>query len=149
MKVQEIVLSSNEKHYIVLDANQQVIQPVLLFMKYLDTVKKSPNTQRTYCYGLRDFFLFLSVTNQKYESATIKTFSNFLSWLVNPTLIEAVECFEPPTSRSEKTVNLRMAAVLSFYKFLYQFGYINHDIAQQAYVDVKELENTKIFLSCQ
>lgn len=42
MKVQEIVLSSDEKRYLVLDADQQVIQPILLFMKYLDTVKKVP-----------------------------------------------------------------------------------------------------------
>lgn len=146
MRVQEIVLSSDEKRYLVLDANQQVIQPVLLFMKYLDTVKKSPNTQRTYCYGLRDFFLFLSLTNQTYESATIKVFSNFLSWLVNPTLLEQVKCFEPPTLKSEKTVNLRMSAVLSFYKFLYQFSYIDHDIAQQVYVDVKGVRKYKDFL---
>lgn len=146
MKVQEVILSSDEKRYLVLDDRQKVIQPVLLFMRYLDTVKKSPNTQRTYCYGLRDFFLFLSLTKQKYESATIKTFSNFLSWQVNPTLIEQVSNFEPVILKSEKTVNLRMAAVLSFYKFLFQFDYIEHDVAEQAYLDVRGIRKYKDFL---
>ena len=39
-----------------------------------------------------------------------------------------------------------MVAVLSFYKFLFQFDYIEHDVAEQAYLDVRGIRKYKDFL---
>ena len=61
MKVQEVILSSDEKRYLVLDDRQKVIQPVLLFMRYLDTVKKSQYTKDILLWVKR--FLSLSIIN--------------------------------------------------------------------------------------
>lgn len=146
MKVQEIVLSNNSKRYLVVDDDERPIYPVAQFIKYLDSTQKSPNTQRTYCYGLRDFFLYLSLTKGNYENTTIRTLANYLSWLVNPTLIEQVQHFIPPKLRAETTVNLKMTAVLEFYKFLYQFEYIEQDLAKKIFVDVKGVKKYKDFL---
>ncbi|EJX6941709.1 TPA_asm: tyrosine-type recombinase/integrase [Listeria monocytogenes] len=146
MRVQEVILNNGGRRYLVLDDQGKPIQPVLQYMKYLDNTQKSPNTQRTYCYALRDYFVFLSLTETSYELANIKTIANFLSWLVNPTLIERVQHLIPPTLKSEKTVNLKVTAVLSFYKFLYQFEHIEYDVAQRAYVDVKGIKQYKGFL---
>ncbi|MGF2146545.1 tyrosine-type recombinase/integrase [Vagococcus fluvialis] len=146
MKVQEVILNNGEKRYIVLDNNQQPIQAILLFMKYLDTTKKSPNTQRTYCFGLRDFFVYLSIVDIDYKRVTIKVISNFLSWMVNPTLYKKVTHMSSPALRTEKTINLKMSSVIAFYRFLYQFEYIDTDVAKQAYSDVRGVKKYKDFL---
>ena len=146
MRVQEVILPNEGRRYLVLDDQGKPVPPVLKYIKYLDNIQKSPNTQRTYCFALRDYFVFLSLTETNYESANIKTIANFLSWLVNPTLIEKVQHLIPPTLRSEKTINLKVTAVLSFYKFLYQFEYIEQDVATRAYVDVKGIKQYKGFL---
>ncbi|MDT2643394.1 tyrosine-type recombinase/integrase [Enterococcus dongliensis] len=146
MRVQEVIINNGGKRYLVLDDQEKPIQTVLHYMKYLDNIQKSPNTQRTYCYALRDYFVFLSLTETDFETASIKTIANFLSWLVNPTLIEKVQHVIPPSLKSEKTINLKVTAVLSFYKFLYQFEYIEQDVANRAYVDVKGIKQYKGFL---
>lgn len=58
MRVQEVILNNGGRRYLVLDDQGKPIQPVLQYMKYLDNTQKSPNTQRTYCYALRDYFVF-------------------------------------------------------------------------------------------
>lgn len=115
-------------------------------MKYLDSVKKSPNTQRTYCYGLRDFFLYLKLINLNYKDVKLSTLSNFLTWLVNPSVLKKVQYFTSPKLKSEKTINLRITTILSFYRFLFQFEYINEDITQNSYIKVKNVKSYKDFL---
>lgn len=146
MKVQEVILSNGEKRYLVINDSQQPIKPIMLFMKYLDSIQRSPNTQRAYCFGLRDFFVYLSLTEIHYKSVTIKVIANFLAWLVNPTLEETIPYLSPPNPKTERTINLRITAVMSFYKFLYQFDYIDQDLAHKAYKDVKGVKKYKDFL---
>lgn len=47
-----MILNNGEKRYLVINDS---LQPIMLFMKYLDSIQRSPNTQRAYCFGLRVF----------------------------------------------------------------------------------------------
>ncbi|WP_238418529.1 tyrosine-type recombinase/integrase [Mammaliicoccus fleurettii] len=130
----------------VVDDEQKPIEPILLYMKYLDSIQKSPNTQRTYCYGLRDFFLYLKLINVQYKDVKLSTLANFLTWLVNPSILNKVQHITYPRLKSEKTINLRMTTILAFYKFLFQFEYISEDITQNSYIKVKNVRSYKDFL---
>lgn len=146
MKVQEIILSNGEKSFLVLDEEGIPIESIMKYMKYLNSIRKSPNTQRAYCYGLRDFYICLSLVEIDYKKVNTRIFSNYLSWLVNPTLLARTIHLTPPKLKSEKTINLRMTAVFSFYRFLYQFEYIEDDVLEKVYKERTGPRNYKDFL---
>lgn len=146
MRVQEIILQEGTKRYIVIDDQGDPVPKIVAFMKYLECIQMSVNTQRTYCYGLKDFYTYLQLTDSKIESVTINTLAHFLSWLVNPTVLDKVIHFKHPTPKAEKTINLRITTVLSFFRFLYQFEYIDKDLTKQAYREFRGIRTYKDFL---
>lgn len=81
-----------------------------------------------------------------YKLVTIKVIASFLAWLVNLTLEETIPYLSPQKPKIERTINLKITAVMSFYKFLYQFDYINQDIANKVCEDVKGVKKYKDFL---
>ena len=67
MRVQEVLIESNNKRYILLDQEGFPVMPVMKYIKYLDKTGKSPNTQKTYCYSLKHFFTYLEETNKDHQ----------------------------------------------------------------------------------
>jgi len=64
MRVQEVLIEDNKKRYILLDRVGFPVMPVMKYIKYLDNTKKSPNTQKTYCYSLKHYFTYLEKMNK-------------------------------------------------------------------------------------
>ena len=48
--------------------------PVLKYLKYLDKTGKSRNTQKTYCYALKQYFVYLQETEKDYKHIKIRRF---------------------------------------------------------------------------
>ncbi|EPR28401.1 Transposase [Geobacillus sp. WSUCF1] len=59
MRVQEVLLENNNRRYILVDEEGFPVIPVVKYLKYLDTTGKSRNTLKTYCYALKQYFVFL------------------------------------------------------------------------------------------
>ena len=57
MKIVE-VKSKNGTNFMILDGNNEPIVDAVRYLKYLDSVKKSLNTKKTYAYALK-FFVYL------------------------------------------------------------------------------------------
>lgn len=84
MKVQEVLLEGNRRRYILIDDNGLPIIPVVKYLKHLDNIEKSSNTQKTYCYGLKLYFEFLEEIGKDYREVNFNDLSNFVGWLRNP-----------------------------------------------------------------
>ncbi|WP_425594232.1 transposase [Bacillus cereus] len=64
MRVQEILLE-NSKKYMLIDEKGIPIVPVVKYLKYLDSTGKSRNTQKTYCYALKQYFFIFKRNREK------------------------------------------------------------------------------------
>lgn len=66
MRVQEVISENNKKRYMLLDEEGRPEVAVLKYLKYLDAVQKSYNTQKTYCSQRQQhYYSFLSVQQNK------------------------------------------------------------------------------------
>ncbi len=83
MRVQEVILE-NGKRYILVDSDGVPVIPVVKYLKYLDVTGKSSNTRKTYCYVLKQYFLYLQKTEKDYKHIRLEDLVEFVGWLRNP-----------------------------------------------------------------
>lgn len=90
-------------------------------MKYLDTTGKSSNTQKTYCYSLKQYFTYLEETNKDYKSIRLEDLMEFVAWLRSPYGSTNAASIRPiRAQKTEKTINLTITSVTNFYDYLYR-----------------------------
>lgn len=120
MRVQKILIRNDQPRYLLLDNDGQIIEPVRLYLKYLDGRGCSIFTLRTYCFHLKLFFEFLQahrldylMINKKGKRVLLLTeFMGFLrQWQGDNVLSLHVK-------RKNKTINDIMSTVIGFYRFL-------------------------------
>ena len=125
MKVQEIETKLG-KRYIVLDDNFKPVMEAVRFLKYLDSVGKSPNTQRAYAFDLVLFFRYMLSIQMPFmelcsnaDKGPVDILSSFIMWLQYPDYSKGLLHFGgEECARSNKTVNRIMSTVLEFYSYL-------------------------------
>lgn len=59
MRVQEVLLDGNKKRYMLVDRDVLPVVPTVKYLKLLNATGKSNNTQKTYCYALKQYFQYL------------------------------------------------------------------------------------------
>lgn len=130
MKVQEVKINENIKRFILVNDEGLPILPVLKYIKFLDARGNTVRTQETYCYALKNYFEFLDQVECNYkEDLSINLLSEFITWLRNPhSNAKAISIKPTESKRSERTINLILTVVTSFYDFLYRNEDINTDI---------------------
>jgi integrase/recombinase XerD len=132
MRVQEVLLEKHQKRYMLLDENGIPVFPVMKYLKYLDTTNKSPNTQKTYCYALKHYFVFLQEKKLDYKNIRLEELVEFVAWLQNPFESTKVTPLHPVKSKKrETTVNLSITAVTNFYDYLYRNEQLQKDKVDQ------------------
>jgi integrase/recombinase XerD len=60
------------------------VVPVMKYLKYLDQTGKSNNTLKTYCYALKQYFIYLEERKIDYKEVGVKDLADFVGWLRNP-----------------------------------------------------------------
>lgn len=129
MKVQEVLLENQTKRYILLDYAGLPVLPVIKYLKFLDTTGKSGNTQKTYCYSLKQYFTYLEATKKDYKYIKLEDLVEFVAWLRSPYESIKVSSLHPvKAKRTEKTINLTITVVTNFYDFLYRNEEIQNDM---------------------
>lgn len=130
MRVQEVLVNSG-KRYILVDTVGIPVIPVVKYLKYLDVTGKSSNTQKTYCYALKQYFLYLQGTEKDYKEIRLGDLVEFVGWLRNPYESIKVTSLRPvQAKKTERTVNLTVTAVTNFYNYLYRNGELPNDIGE-------------------
>ncbi|MEI4800548.1 tyrosine-type recombinase/integrase [Bacillus sp. FJAT-51639] len=128
MRVQEVILE-NGKRYILVDNEGIPVIPVMKYLKYLDVTGKSNNTQKTYCYALKQYFLYLQETEKDYKSIRLE---DLVEWLRNPyesTKVTSLRSVQ--AKKTERTVNLTITAVTNFYDYLYRNEELPRDMEEK------------------
>lgn len=124
MRVQKIVVENkNYPLYLLLDNHYEIVVPVMRFIKYLDNTGKSPNTVKTYCYHLKQFYVFIGQRKIRLEDVNFEELANFIGWLRNPTEdINVIDIKPKEAKREESTINAILNAVISFLAYLGRIG---------------------------
>jgi site-specific recombinase XerD len=109
----------------VLDSGFVVVEPADLFLAHLTSIERSPGTVRSYAFDLRDFFAFLIAHGLDWRSVRLEHLGRFVGWLRLPPSARAAEVTALATADarcSAATINRKLAAVGSFYRFHHRHG---------------------------
>lgn len=131
MRVEEISVDI-KKVYLLLDTNGLPVESVAKYMKYLHNKESSSNTLKTYCTALKFYFTYLEQTGINYQQVNFEQLSNFVAWLRNPyESNKVVPHKKAKAKRSERTVNIYLTAITSFYDYLYRNDLVASDIVEK------------------
>lgn len=134
MYVQRIRTNENKIRYLLLDDNDEVIESVRNFLKYLDSRRLALNTLKNYAYHLKLYFEYLKEINVEYDRITednkeLDILSGFVTYLnrLDEKVIYTMYS-ERPERRTASTINAILSAVLSFYEYLFRNGIIDREL---------------------
>ncbi len=137
LRVQEVKLDCNKKRYLLLDEQGKPVISVAKYLKFLDQTGKSSNTQKTYCYALKQYFDYLGEIDKNYMEIILQDLSTFVGWLRNPYNIDNVTPFkEVKAKRTERTINLTVTVVTAFYDYLYRNQALEEDVRDRLMKEV-------------
>ncbi|NEU77278.1 tyrosine-type recombinase/integrase, partial [Hassallia byssoidea VB512170] len=112
---------SNHLIWIVLDDEYLPVEPIQKYLRYLDSLEKSPNTLRVYANNLKLFWEFLQDKRLDWRFVNLEQLSDFIHWLRSPD--PGVISIQPQVSlRSEKTINHALTNVCGFDEFHSSLG---------------------------
>ena len=105
----------------MLDDNYLPVEPISKYLRYLDSLERSPNTIAGYCRNLKLYWEYLQQSSLDWKEVNLEQLSDFIHWLRNP---------EPGTiplrpleaKRSQRTINHALTTVTSFYEFHERLG---------------------------
>jgi len=117
MKVQRIHFSGQEHTtWLVLDEEYQPIQPILVYLKFLGDLGRSPNTIRARALHLKTFWEFLRDQRLDWTEADVAHLAAFIQWLRRPD--SPVMSIEPkPPRRTNATIDLMLTSVHGLYEY--------------------------------
>lgn len=122
MKAQKILLQNDQNDkfsWIVVDDQYVPFSPANEYLEHLEIIGKSPNTVRSYAHHVALFFNFLKTKNSNWKEIKFKEIESFVAWLRNPLPMGNITFIHEPveTRRKSSTVNVIIAAVVSFYRY--------------------------------
>lgn len=117
MKVQKVVKPNNQIGWFVLDDKFKPVAPILEFTKFLEATDKSPNTIKAYSHHLKLYWQFLTQDDISWTDIGIEDLANFIRWLQSGDQDGVISIVKRDAKRTNKTINLIMAAVSAFYDY--------------------------------
>ncbi|WP_046227319.1 tyrosine-type recombinase/integrase [Paenibacillus dauci] len=132
-----------ESRWVVVDEHQQMINPIMKYIKYLDQIGRSANTLKSYAYQLKVYWDFLKDIQQSYENLDLNLLAKFMAWLRNPMPIDKVSYIEATTAkRRERTINLMIQCVINFYDYLHRIDEFEKNIKVSLMKQIKRFRHS-------
>jgi integrase/recombinase XerD len=126
MRVQRMLAPDRgPESWTVLDDAFTVVDPVDEFLAHLTAIERSPGTVRSYAFDLRDYFEFLASHGIDWRTVRLEHLGRFVGWLRLAPTVRSAMVTSLPTDESHcsaVTINRKLAAVGSFYKFHHRHG---------------------------
>jgi integrase/recombinase XerD len=121
------VLSPNSgaESWTVVDDEFAAVEPADVFLAHLTAIERSPGTVRAYAFDLRDYFEFMDAHEIDWQTVRLDHLGRFVGWLRLPPAMRAPSVTSLSTIESRcsaPTINRKLAAVGSFYKFHHRHG---------------------------
>lgn len=122
MKVQRIKLpSTGQVTWILIGDNYLPINPVNEYLRYLESIEKSPNTIQSYAYHLKLFWEFLRDSHLDWREVGESQLADFILWLRSPNP-QLISIQSEQAKRTERTINAILSVIFSFYEFQQRNG---------------------------
>ena len=121
MKVQKGELTNGQTIWLVLDDNFLPVEPISKYLRYLDSLNRSPNTIAAYARNLKLYWEYLQQSSLDWKQVNLEQLSEFIHWLRNPDP-GTIPLHPKQAKRSEKTINHALTTVTSFYEFHERLG---------------------------
>ena len=121
MKVQKGQLDNGKTIWLVLDDNYLPVEPISKYLRYLDSLERSPNTISGYARNLKLYFEYLKENSLDWKTVNLEQRAEFIHWLRNPQP-GTIPLRPQQAKRSEKTINHALTTVASFYEFHERLG---------------------------
>ena len=125
MRVQRVVMPWDAVSWAVLGDDGVPAGPVDRFLAFLSSSEKSPNTVKSYAHDLKDWFCYLSGRDLAWDEVTLEDIGSFVAWLRLPPQGRdgtVAVLGEQAHHCGASTVNRKLAAVASFYRFHARHG---------------------------
>ncbi|HEY6408863.1 MAG TPA: tyrosine-type recombinase/integrase [Ktedonobacteraceae bacterium] len=125
MKVQRVRLPHrNQIRWIVLDDEFIPIQPICLYLTFLDDLDRSPNTIRATAHHLKLFWEYLRDEHLCWTEMNVVRLAAFITWLRrSDTGVISIE--HKKASRTNATIDQILGAVHGFYQFHMRLGTVS------------------------
>jgi len=120
VRVQAVDVAGGGRTWTVLGDDHGVIAPVEDFLEHHRVLGSSPNTVRSYAKGLELWWAFLAREGAGWEDPTVGMLRAFVTWLrtgLSSAVVPIAAEAEAGRAPAEATVQARLAAVVSFYRF--------------------------------
>lgn len=123
MKVQRVRLSDTSFTWMVIDDDHIPVQPILVYLKYLNNLNRSPNTIRAAAHRLKLFWEYVCNEQLCWQEMDIAQLAAFIPWLrrQDPTVISIGS---QKAKRTNATIDLTLGAVYGFYSYHMRLGNI-------------------------
>jgi integrase/recombinase XerD len=125
VKVQKVVKPNNQTSWLVLDSKFKPVASVLEFTKFLEATDKSPNTVKAYVHHLKLYWEFLEIESLSWVEVGLEALTDFIRWLQTGDNSSVTTIGNVESKRTNKTINLIMAAVSSFYDYHSRTGKVS------------------------
>jgi integrase/recombinase XerD len=125
VRVQRVVMPWDAVSWTVLGDDGVPVGPVDRFLAFLSSAERSPNTVKSYAHDLKDWFCYLSGRDLAWDEVTLEDVGSFVAWLRLPPqgrdgTVAVLTALAHHCGAS--TVNRKLAAVASFYRFHARHG---------------------------
>ncbi|HTX96118.1 MAG TPA: tyrosine-type recombinase/integrase [Mycobacterium sp.] len=134
MAATQRVVLSGATTWTVVSESFAVIEPAEEYLEFGRQNGFAPNTVKAYARGLAQWWTYLEQSSKRWDAVRIHDFGNFLAAVRHNEFDPAVRSLRPEPRVSEETIQLRLRAVLGFYR--YQAG-CGNDVAPFLYEQVR------------
>lgn len=118
MRVVEIESVSGQRCYVVIDEDGRLVEPIVRYLKYLDSIGPARQTLRSYAYALKHYWEYLTQQHLKWQQVTLDDLSHFVLWLKLPSgSLKVLPAYPVPQARSNRTINHTLTVMRSFYDY--------------------------------
>jgi site-specific recombinase XerD len=117
MKVQRVRLSDPDRYrWLVLDDGFTPIQPILVYLTFLDDLDRSPNTVRATAQHLKLFWEFLRDEQLSWTEVDVTHMAAFIRWLRRPEP-STISIHPQKAARTNATIDQILTSVHGFYDY--------------------------------
>lgn len=122
VQVQRIrIPDSSRQTWLVIGDDYLPIEPIQNYLRYLESLERSPNTIQSYAGHLKLFWEFLQHVHLDWKEITLENLADFIHWLRSPDP-KVVSLQPQQAKRTEKTINTILSAVCGLYEFQERIG---------------------------
>jgi site-specific recombinase XerD len=106
---------------LVLNNNYEPIEPIQTYLRYLESIDRSPNTILSYAKNLKLYFEFLQDFGLDWKKIKLDQLAEFIHWLRNPNP-GSYPIIPTEAKRTNRTINQILSTISSFDEFHGRLG---------------------------